>query len=64
MEFIIPNIVYISILVFWVAGIAMVLRRRLEPLPALLWIAWCVFMPIIGGLTAILYFRRYPVQEK
>lgn len=63
MEFVIPNLFTISALIFWVAGIAVVLRRRLESVPALLWIVWCVLMPIVGGITAILYFRRYSANK-
>lgn len=51
------------VLIFMGAGVAIVLRKQLEPLPTLLWIAWCVCAPIVGGLTAILYFRRYPAKN-
>lgn len=52
------------IIAIWVAGIAAVLRSRLEPLPAVVWLAFCVLVPIIGGLCAIIYFGLRSRQEK
>ena len=40
-----------------VISIAMVLRSQLEPLPALLWLAWSVLVPF-GGLCTMIYLRR------
>ncbi len=56
--YMVPNIFTISIPIIWVVSIAMILRSRLEPIPALLWIMWSILCPIVGGLTAILYFRQ------
>ena len=56
--YMIPNIFTFSVFIIWVVSIAMILRSRLEPIPALLWIMWSILCPIVGGLTAILYFRQ------
>lgn len=49
---------------FTIIGIIAVLRSRLEPLAAVLWLAFCVLVPIIGGLCAIIYFGRRSRQAK
>ena len=49
---------------FGIIGIIVVLRSRLEPLPAALWLAFCALVPIIGGLCAIIYFGRRSRQVK
>ena len=52
------------VIAIWVIGIAAVLRSRLEPLPAVVWLAFCVLVPIIGGLCAIIYFGLRSRQTK
>ena len=52
------------VIAIWVIGIAAVLRSRLEPMPAVLWLAFCVLVPIIGGLCAIIYFGLRSRQTK
>ena len=49
---------------FGIIGIIAVLRSRLEPLAAVLWLAFCVLVPIIGGLCAISYFGLRSRQAK
>ena len=48
----------------WIIGIIVVLRSRLEPLPAVLWLAFCALVPILGGLCAIIYFGLRSRQAK
>ena len=47
----------VALTVVAVISIAMVLRSQLEPLPALLWLAWSVFIPF-GGLCTMIYLGR------
>jgi len=47
----------------WIISIAMILRRRLKPVPALLWVAWSILIPL-GGLITILYFITQPKNEE
>ena len=53
-----------AIAAFTIIGIIAVLRSRLEPLAAVLWLAFCVLVPIIGGLCAIIYFGLRSRQAK
>lgn len=57
MMMILTNFWIVGLTVVAVIGIAMVLRSQLEPLPALLWLAWSVLVPF-GGLCTMIYLRR------
>lgn len=52
------------IIAIWVIGFAAILRSRLETMPAVLWLAFCALVPIIGGLCAIIYFGLRSRQTK
>ena len=48
----------------WIIGVIVVLRSRLEPLAAALWLAFCTLVPILGGLCAVIYFGLRSRQAK
>lgn len=54
---ILTNCWIVGLTVVAIISIAMVLRSQLEPLPALLWLAWSVLVPF-GGLCTMIYLRR------
>lgn len=57
MMVIVTNFWIVSLTVVAVISIAMILRSQLEPIPALLWLAWSVLVPF-GGLCTMIYLRR------
>lgn len=57
MMMILTNFWIVGLTVVAVISIAMILRSQLEPIPALLWLAWSVLVPF-GGLCTMIYLRR------
>lgn len=57
MMMILTNFWIVGLTVVAVISIAMILRSQLEPMPALLWLAWSVLVPF-GGLCTMIYLRR------